>query len=295
MTGDVNDLDYYTQPAKMTSAGRHAALFDPLPHDVEALASIGHGLFVHEHLAHAYGLTLSDEDRASVHTRPVGEWLERITTRDSAPLDVARPAELRLAADCRHFTVLIVAMLRAQGVAARARCGFGDYFGSDAFEDHWVCEYWNAGQERWILVDAQIDARQRELFPIDFDVTDVPRDRFLVAGEAWAQCRAGEADPGIFGLSPVKEFGSWWIAGNLMRDVAALNNVELLPWDCWGVMPGPQDTIDEERTALFDRLAALTRTPDAAFAELRNIYQADERIRVPSAVRNAIRDRVEMV
>jgi hypothetical protein len=35
--------------------------------------------------------------------------------------------------------VLAAAMLRAQGTPARARCGFGGYFGSGAFEDHWVC------------------------------------------------------------------------------------------------------------------------------------------------------------
>ena len=292
---NLDALRYYARPAKMTSAGRHASLFSTLPQDMRALAAIGHGLLVHEHLGHAYGLTLSEEDRASVHVRPVEEWLERITARDARPLDVPRPAELRLAADCRHFTVLIVAELRARGIPARARCGFGDYFGSGAFEDHWVCEYWNAGQERWILVDAQIDARQLEMFPIDFDVTDVPRDRFLVAGEAWARCRAGEADPDTFGLTPVKEFGYWWIAANLMRDVAALNNVELLPWDCWGVMPGPQDTIDDEHTALFDHLAELTRGPETAFSQLRHIYQDDDRIRVPPTVRNAVRNREEVV
>ena len=44
---------------------------------------------------------------------------------------------------CRHFTLLHVAMLRAHGVAARARCGFGAYFEKGKFVDHWVTEYWN--------------------------------------------------------------------------------------------------------------------------------------------------------
>ena len=116
----------------------------------------------------------------------------------------------------------MVAMLRAQGTPARARCGFGGYFNDGLFEDHWVCEYWHAGQQRWLLVDAQIDGKQRGWFPIDFDVTDVPRDRFLVAGEAWTSYRSGQADPGKFGLSVMNESGDWWIAANLMRDAAAL-------------------------------------------------------------------------
>jgi hypothetical protein len=189
----------------------------------------------------------------------------------------------------------MTAMLRAQGTPARARCGFGGYFGSCLFEDHWVCEYWNTRQQRWILVDAQIDDRQRDLFPIDFDVTDVPRDRFLIAGQAWAQCRRGASDPDKFGLSLISEAGYWWIAGNLMRDAAALGNLELLPWDTWGAMPRPSDPIDDDLAGLLDRVSALTQTPDTAFAELQQLSQHDDRLRVPPTVRNALRDREEAI
>ena len=238
-------------------------------------------------------MTLSEQERSSVHVRPAERMLELITARDGRPLEVAREPGSRLAVNCRHFTVLMVTMLRAQGTPARARCGFGGYFTDGFFEDHWVCEYWHAGQERWILVDAQIDGTQRDWFPIDFDVTDVPRDRFLIAGEAWARCRSGAADPATFGLSLVNESGDWWIAANLMRDAAALGNLELLPWDCWGAMPKAYEPIDEARGALFDRLATLTQAPGDSFAELLGLCQADERLRVPATVRNAVRDRDE--
>ena len=33
---------------------------------------------------------------------------------------------------------------------------------------------------------------------------------------------------GIFDLR-----GLWFVAGNVMRDFAALNNMEMLPWDVW--------------------------------------------------------------
>ena len=84
--------------------------------------------------------------------------LDRLLAQDGQPLGVARPVDDRLVGVCRHFTVLLVAMLRAQGVPARARCGFGAYFTPGRFEDHWVCEYWHSAEGRWILVDAQIDA-----------------------------------------------------------------------------------------------------------------------------------------
>ena len=289
-------LSYYTRPEVMTATGRYGPLLAPLPRDIAGLAAVGQGLIVHEHMAQeGYGVALTEADRASVHTRPVEQILAQIVARDDRPLDIAREPAGRLPGNCRHFTVLMTALLRAQGTPARARCGFGAYFGGDMFEDHWVCEYWNASQARWALVDAQIDARQLGWFPIDFDVTDVPRDRFLVAGQAWASYRAGQADPDKFGLSVINESGDWWIAANLMRDAAALLNIELLPWDVWGAMPGPSDVIDEDLAALFDRLAKLTQEPDGTLAELRQLMHDDDRLRVPPTVRNAVRDRQEPV
>lgn len=277
-------LGYYSEPGIMTALGRYAPVLDGLPSEVADLAIVVQGLMLHEHLAEHYGVILSDEDRSAVHVRPVEGLLERIMARDDRPLETARPPAARVAGNCRHFTVLMVAILRAQGTPARARCGFGTYFVDGRFEDHWVCEYWNADEQRWMLVDAQIDDRQRGMFSIDFDVTDVPRDRFLTAGDAWGRCRAGEADPDAFGLSAVNEAGSWWVAQNLVRDAAALGKVELLPWDVWGGMPTPSELIDEDRCALFDRLAALTRMPDASFDELRRLCRDDDALRVPARI-----------
>ena len=284
--GDGNALRYFAEPGVMTDGGRHASALAALPADVPALAAVAQGLLIHEYLAEFYGVTLSEDDRASVHVRRVAELLDRVPDRDGRPLADARPPAQRVPGNCRHFTVLLVAMLRAHAIPARARCGFGSYFVTGRFEDHWVCEYWNEEEQRWVLVDAQIDAGQREAFPIDFDVTDVPRDRFIIAGDAWAACRAGDADPDTFGLTMVNEAGAWWIASNLMRDAAALCNLELLPWDDWGVMPGPDDTIEGELQDLFDRLAEVTYEPDVTLPELHELQQTDARVRVPGAVRN---------
>jgi hypothetical protein len=279
----------------MTSAGRYAALLQDLPSGVAGLAAVAQGLLIHVFWAQRYGVTLNEADQASVHIRPVEELLAQITARDSRPLRVAREPAARLGVNCRHFTVLTTAMLRAQGTPARARCGFGGYFTSGFFEDHWVCEYWNASQQRWLLADAQLDDQQRGWLDIDFDVTDLPRDQFLVAGQAWVQYRNGQADPAAFGLSSIGEAGDWWIAANLMRDAAALLNLELLPWDVWGAMPEPQTGIDDDLAGLFDQLAALTLQPDDSLAQLRGLCQDDTRLRVPPSVRNVLRGTDETI
>ncbi|HEY6739962.1 MAG TPA: transglutaminase-like domain-containing protein [Actinopolymorphaceae bacterium] len=294
---DLGIATRYTTPGRLTSFGRFAGRLDDLPADPAALARVVQGLVVHEHIAHAYGVTLTDEARRTVHIRDVESLVEQILALDHRSLLEPRPPESRIAGNCRHMTVLFVAMLRAQGIPARARCGFGTYFGTGGAEDHWVCEYWHADEGRWILADAQIDERQQEMFGIDIDPLDVPRDRFLVAGQAWRQCRAGESDPERFGLAMVEEGGYWWIAGNLVRDLAALCDIEMLPWDDWGAMPAPDQPLEAfgaELVDLFDRVASLTVEPDDALPELDRVYE-DERLRVPAVVHNAVLNRDEPV
>src|SRR5262245_44144381 len=120
MTRQQQILEFYSCPAAMTSGGEYAALFEALPGDVTALAHVAQGLLLHEHLAtHAYGVTLLDERRSEVHIRPVAQMLARLLSQDDQPLSTARPVEARLIGNCRHFSVLMAAMLRAKGVPAR--------------------------------------------------------------------------------------------------------------------------------------------------------------------------------
>jgi Transglutaminase-like superfamily len=281
-------LDFYRRPVALSDAGTQARLFKDLPRDPAGLAKVVQGLLMHEHVAPAYGLKLSGEQHAQAHVRPVEQMLQAIIRRDPRPLSAARTEGERQVGVCRHFTLMHVAMLRSHGVPARARCGFGAYFEKGKFVDHWVTEYWNEPAKRWILVDAQLDARQRELFKISFDPLDVPRDQFVVAGDGWRLCRAGKADPQAFGILDMH--GLWFIAGNVVRDLAALNNREMLPWDVWGPMVRTDDEID---LGLIDHLAELTSEPDAHFAELRAVYDAGPPLSVPPTVFNAVLNRAE--
>ena len=289
-------LDFYARPGVMTSGDAHASLLDELPRDVAALARIVQGLALHEYVASSlYGVTIPDKRKSETHIRPVEKMLDRLLAIDPRPLSVARPPEKRLAGVCHHFALLLVAMLRAKAVPARARCGFGAYFNAPYFEDHWVCEYWHGADARWMLVDPQFDDVWRAALQIDHDVLDVPRDRFVIAGDAWMRCRAGEADASKFGIVVGNLRGLWFIAGNLVRDVAALNRVEMLPWDQWGAMPRPKEPLTDDQLAFFDRLAALTRAPDASFSELRTLYGGDDRLTVPATVFNAVLNRPEAI
>ena len=286
-------LDYYAAPAETTSPGSYAPLLTELPSDPVALIHTVPGLIIHEYLADQYGFDVPNERKSESHLRLVEQMLARIVALDPLPLSDARPPDKRLVGICRHFEVLLVTFLRANHIPARVRRGFGTYFDPRMAVDHEITEYWDAKRSRWVRVDAQLDEVQRRVLKIDFDPLAVPEDRFIIPAIAWQDCRAGRADPSKFGIFELN--GLWFIAANLVREIAWLNKREMLPWDVWGAMPKQGQTLAKEELGFFDRLATLTRDPDAGFDEIRRLYDTDPRVRVPDRVYNATLDRIDDV
>lgn len=272
-------LAFYALPGQMTSAGPYAPLFEGLPQEIDALCRVVQGVMTHIFWAERYGLRLAEARQGEVSLRSVDQMLARLLELDPRPLVKARSLERKLVGNCRSFSVLLTSILRSQGVPARARCGFGRYFLPDHFEDHWVCEYWNASARRWTLVDAQLDAFQRNTLNISFDPLDVPRDAFLVGGKAWQMCRSGQADPETFGIFDMH--GLWFVRGNVVRDVASLNKEEMLPWDVWGIIDGPDEALSPDDWASLDEAAALTAGDHPPFPAVRRFYASNARWQVP--------------
>ena len=286
-------LAFYASHSPMTEPGEASALIEPLPNDVGSLTRIVQGLGIYDVVARDfYGFDAPESCLAEIHLRPVADRLARIMELDDQPLRIARPPERRALQRCNAFALMLVAMLRAKGVPARSRCGFAAYFNPPNFEDHWVCEYWDARDSRWRLADPQIDDVWRARLNIRFDTLDLPQGQFLTASEAWRRCRSSEADEQRFGISFAGLRGLWFVAGSVARDMAALNKMEMLPWDVWGSQPGPDEEFD---LGFFDEVAALARDPDDTFAELRRRYDEDDQLRVPPTVFNALNRRPEAI
>lgn len=287
---------YYAEPGPMSTLGAFAQLLEGLPDDVQSLVRAVQGVVTYDVVfPRFYGHTLPEGRFKEVHLRQVEKMLARIRAMSDEPLSAARTPDRRLLGRCRHYTLMLVSILRAKGVPARARVGFGRYFGPEQFEDHWVCEYWDKVRRRWTLVDPQMDELWRKRLELKIDAFNVPRDQFLVAAGAWGLCRSGKVDPLRFGVSFAELHGLWFVADNLLRDLAALNKVEVLPWDSWGGHLRPNEQVTGEHLAFFDRIAALTREPDHSFEKLREVYDSDERCRVPPFVFNGELGRLEPV
>ena len=92
------------------------------------------------------------------------------------------------------------------------------------------------------------------------------------------QRRRRPTDFGIFDLH-----GLWFVHGNLLHDLAAINNVEVLPWDELAVDGGPDWQPAEDELRELDHLADVIcgdRLPE--------VRQAYRRRPVPSTITSLI-------
>ncbi|MGW2519377.1 transglutaminase-like domain-containing protein [Streptomyces sp. NPDC001617] len=248
-----------------------------LPHDPGELAHLVRGLIIHraegERLGHEIPRERLHHDAES---RYVGEILRILRERSDRVFGEPRAYGERFVGTCRDFALLHVALLRATGTAARVRGGFGTYFVDGFHEDHWITEY-RRPDGSWGLMDPQI---LHPGYDPDFDPLDVPRDRFVVAGEAWRAVRKGTADPATFGLSWDESLrGDWFVRHSLVLDLACRNGVETLPWDGWLPLAG----VEEPGTPSADDLALLDAVAAASEEEAGRL-SSDPRLAAPREI-----------
>jgi hypothetical protein len=251
-------------------APRLAALARRAGKDPRALAEAVRSVMVHSFWRDAYQLP-EDPARtfAETNLRDVRAKLRRIAELEAAsgghPGEVAPlPPAQKLIGNCRDHSVLFAALLRHQGIPARARCGFGRYFEQGKWIDHWVVERWDG--RRWVISDAQLDGTMKDALRFTFDPMDLPDGEFASGGEAWLACRERGDDPLRYGIL---QFWGWdFIRSNLVKDVSALAGRELLPWDAWGKMLVPNEDAGAAGLAELDELARATpmRAPLSADA-----------------------------
>jgi hypothetical protein len=271
-------LRWYAAHSALTDPGPYASMFESLPRGVGASVRVVQGLVIQPR----------PDDRDpwtdEAHLRFVADMLAHLAERDGRPLVVAREPAERLRANCRNSAVLLVALLRHQGVPARKRAGFARYIADGDAIIHEVAEFWDVGSGRWVLVDADVPlARQRAYLaghglpePADYGVVDLrTADGFVTGGDAWRRCRSGAANPNEFwgaGRGP----GMAGVRQALLQDLDGLNRVELCSHDWWGgdLDEKPDDALTAAELALLDCAADVTLSIAADLTELRTFYES---------------------
>jgi excinuclease ABC subunit A len=268
---------FYSSHSLFSDPGECAHLYQNLPDSVPELIEVVQGILIHKLVIDFYQVELSAAARSEQLLRTVEQRLKRMMEIVPAPITQPRPPRDRQVGVCRDFALLLVSLLRHQGLPARMRVGFAKYLDPEGpFKyDHWITEYWDEKQNRWILCDPQIDDIQRTQMGITVNTLNLLRGQdFYLAGQAWDLCRSGKDRSLLFRFS-----GKWkgmpCIRGNLMHDLRALNKVELTPFDVWDSLSTRVETqLTVEDKTLLDRMAALTVDVDGQFEELQALYDS---------------------
>ncbi|MFI7002726.1 transglutaminase domain-containing protein [Nocardia sp. NPDC050175] len=264
----------YNSPGLLTSLhGVDPAALEQIPTDIIDICRLAPGLVIQPR--DAENLDLPPERFSENQIRQVVKLVNALLALSPAPLTVPREPDRRVIGTCRHFAVISCALLRQRGIAARARCGFATYFQHGRGLDHWITEYWHDVERRWVRIDTEI---------LGQSILDRPEDlragEFFSGGEAWIAFREGRIDAATFGVSGTANWGPAEIRGNAIKDLAALNKVEMLPWDEWGRMTASYNgETGPDYDEFLDTIAATAAGDDpAAIAEL---YAHDD-LRVPA-------------
>ncbi len=76
------------------------------------------------------------------------------------------------------------------------------------------------------------------------------------------------------------------VGASIVRDLAALNGRELLPWDYWGLARtfGPGTSVSSPTASRLDEVAGLTAGPTLDWPRVRTTYRTSKDLRVPPIV-----------
>jgi hypothetical protein len=289
MTSD--EARFYASHSPESDPADLRELLDGLPADAPSLLDAVAGLILDTTFVAPLGVVCPPDAADDIEVRRLPDMLGRILARGPGSLATPRPPEQRFIGACRHSALLACSALRHHGVPARVRVGFATYFVPGFHDDHWVTEYWDGAG--WRLMDAELTSAVRRHLGIGLDPCDIPRDRFVTAGRAWRDIRSGRMDAATCGVSSIGIAGPWFVAGSVVRDLAALNKREMLPWDYWGLSRElrPGVPVSAAVCARLDALAPLLADPEPDWQRVRAAYGSDEALRVPSVVMSFPRGR----
>ena len=269
-------LDYYSQQGLITSPGSYQDLLAQFPTEIAELCERINETILIDFIVNMGLVSVPAEHLNDIQLRKIADKLAKIVSRNGTDRPEAANYEKCLLGNCRDLSLMVCSVLRNQQVPARVRSGFATFFDQQKYFDHWLCEYWNQQEERWIKVDcwmSQIQYRQEILPPelsgglleLDYNPYDVKEKHFITGGQAWVNCREHGDNPDLYGTYEEFLKGSWFIRDNMLRDLLCLNRLEPLPWDCWGLMGRENSQIESGELVVLDEIAGFLN--QAVFTE----------------------------
>jgi len=300
------NIIYYTEATHISSVEGYEAYLDDVPDEIHLIIQVIQGLLIHDSWLEHYKVKEKSENTPNTPRLTARDILHTITKIDNRSFLIPRGIEGRTIVCCRDFSLLLCSILRYKKIPCRIRAGFASYLAPpDMFEDHWICEYWDAFEETWVRVDPQIDLFQHKMIREwtnhyndpqytkminKFDNLNIKECDFYTAGEIWNLVKNKKTNPMQYGLYfDPESFGINFIKANLLRDFACLskdeprvNYMKNTPlWKKWVFSNKPFDTLNQDEIKLLDTIATYSQKKEIDVSQIINLYADNRKIQVP--------------
>lgn len=196
---------------------------------------------------------------------------------DDRGFTLNRATEDKIVVTCRHRAILMASILKTKGIPCRVRSGFSSYFpGFEGSWDHWINQYWDAKQKRWVTVDVEGCFEN-----LRFEAFDIPKGKFDFPADTWLGIRKGLLDEdrfinagGFKGLEPVL-WAIFYDFHSLMNNEIRYLHTPNYIWNKFG-------KLTENDFLEIDELAELLSNPDANFRKLKDVWIEKKKFRILS-------------
>ena len=275
-----NVLEFYSNQSDFTDPGKYKYLYEGISDDIPQIVNSVQGVILN--LAQVENENIPVPDRRinnEIHLDTVEKILKCLSIKENRPLPFSRSVDKRSVGICTHYVLLTCSILRYKGIPARSRGGFEMYYSSNKHHDHWICEYWNVSEERWVRIDPEITDIMKKSLNINFNSLDLPKKAFMSGAEAWKECRSGEENPNHFGVMGNEWVGGWdFVLCEMILDFLALNKIELLPWEENRLSEKSTTRLTNDEYILLDKASELVIAGDESFKKMRIFYKSNKEL-----------------
>ncbi len=281
-------LEFYKQTSCYTDLGLYKEFAKSLPDDIKTLC-----LLLRDDTDSFYGDMTKVPKTSLIFENdlfPTAQGIIAELLRRDKNFSLNRNIQDKVHVCCREDAILLASILKAKGKPAKVRSGFASYVSkTDAAGDHWITEYYNEEQKRWIIVDADIYFNDEILaeYEIDFNLLDIPREKFIFGAEAYLKLRKKELkEQEIYYASNPITYGIPAAIRGLFYDFHSLMNNEIIFLHQPKYAKEKNFLLSEEEYQELDELANLMLEPSINFLKLKEIWETNEKFRILSGGMN---------
>lgn len=297
-------LEFYKSTSPYTDLGLYTDFAKNLPDDIGALCTLQRNQTIHP-------FDLCDEqmrmDKDSFYgdmTKiprttlcyendifPTAQSMIAELLRRDKNYSIHRKIEDKIHVCCREQAIFLASILKAKGISARVRSGFCRYANLPGVQacDHWIVEYYDMKIGKWTLVDADMfyDSEILKEYHVDFNLLDIPREKFIFGAEAYLNIRKNKLkENDLYYASNTPVLGIEAALHGLFYDFHSLMNNEIIFLHLPKYIRDKNFQLSEEEYKELDNLATLMLDPDKNFIELRYIWENNEKFRIMSGGMN---------